>query len=78
MPGYVAKNMGSSNAIPRLCVAWPFQETLVFDFAGTPEEYGEACLLGTLTETKEQKVKAPEPPTKDTRWLDGPQIDSYA
>ena len=77
-PGYVAKNMGSSNAIPRLCVAWPFQETLVFDFAGTLEEYGEACLLGTLTETKEKKVKAPEPQTKDTSWLDGPQIDSYA
>jgi len=34
---YVVKNIGTSNAIPRLCVAWPFQETLVFDFAGTPE-----------------------------------------
>ena len=77
-PGYVAKSMGSSNAIPRLCVAWPFQETLVFDFAGTPEEYGEACLLGTLTETNEKEAKAPEPQTKDTSWLDGPQIDSYA
>jgi len=77
-PDYVTKNTGQSNAIPKLCVAWPFHETLVFDFAGTPEEYGEVCLLGTLTEAKDKGVKAPEPPAKDTRWLDGPQIDSYA
>ena len=77
-PETIIKNIGKSNAIPKLCVAWPFQETLVFDFAGTLEEYGEACLLGTLTETKEKEVKAPEPQTKDTGWLDGPQIDSYA
>ncbi len=77
-PGYVTKNIGVSSAIPRLCVAWPFQETLVFDFAGTPEEYGEVCLLGTLTETKERVANEPETPTDDTRWLDGPQIDSYA
>ena len=77
-PGYVTKNIGTSNAIPRLCVAWPFQETLIFDFAGTPEDYDDVCLLGTLTKTKEKIVKAPEAKTDDTGWLDGPQIDSYA
>ena len=77
-PCYVKKNIGASNAIPRLCVAWPFHETLVFDFAGTPQEYGEACLLGTLIGSEEKVIKPPEAPTKDTGWLDGPQIDSYA
>ncbi|MCR4288730.1 MAG: hypothetical protein NUV86_00505, partial [Candidatus Scalindua sp.] len=75
-PESVIKNIGMPNAIPRLCVAWPFRETLVFDFAGTPEDYGDACLLGTLITTEEKIIKAPEVPTDDTGWLDGPQIDS--
>jgi hypothetical protein len=39
-PGYVTKNIkrtDTSIAIPKLCVAWPLHETLVFDFAGTPD-----------------------------------------
>ncbi len=70
-PDYVAKNIGESDAIPRLCVAWPFQETLVFDFAGTPEEYGEACLLGTLINSKSDQ-------TENEGHLDRPQVDGYA
>ena len=72
-PGYVIKiikTVGTSSTISRLCVAGPFHETLVFDFAGTPEEYGEACLLGTLiTET--------EGPANSEGGSDEPQIDSY-
>ncbi len=34
-PENVIKNMGMTNPIPRLCVARPFDETMVFDFAGT-------------------------------------------
>ncbi len=77
-PDHVTKNIGMSDAIPRLCVAWPFQETLVFDFAGTPEEYGEACLLGTLDETVEKDVGDSGSSAEDTGWYDGPQIDSFA
>ena len=77
-PEYVKKNSGLSKVIPRLCVAWPFHETLVFDFAGTPEDYGDACLLGTLIKAEEKKDKVQNAPIKDTGWLDGPQIDSYA
>jgi len=77
-PEYIEKNSRASKAIPRLCVAWPFHETLVFDFAGTPEEYGNTCLLGTLINTEEKIDKVQKAPTKDTGWLDGPQIDSYA
>ncbi len=73
-PEIVIKDIGKSNALPRLCVAWPFHETLVFDFAGTPEEYGDACLLGTLIKAEGTIDKV----QKDTSWLDGSQIDSYA
>jgi len=51
---------------------------LVFDFAGIPEEYGNTCLLGTLISTKKKIEKVQKATTKDTGWLDGPQIDSYA
>ncbi len=77
-PEYVEKNSRAPKVIPRLCVAWPFHETLVFDFAGTPEGYGDACLLGTLIKAEEKIDKVQKTPTKDTGWLDGPQIDSYA
>jgi hypothetical protein len=70
-PENVIKTAGTSKTIPRLCVAWPFHETLVFDFAGTPEEYGEACLLGTLIKTTEGQAKSEEAPGE-------PRIDSYA
>ncbi len=72
------KNMGKKNVVPRLCVAWPFQETLVFDFAGTPEEYNEACLLGTLANAQANIVDVLEAQTEDTGRLDEPQLDSYA
>jgi len=77
-PEYVERNSRASKTIPRLCVAWPFHEKMVFDFAGTPEDYGDACLLGTLIKAEEKKDKVQKATTKDTGWLDGPQIDSYA
>lgn len=70
-PGYVAINIGTSDAIPRLCVAWPFLDTLVYDFAGTPEEYSEACLLGTLINSKSNQ-------TESEGHFDRPQIDNFA
>ncbi|MGR3294572.1 MAG: hypothetical protein ACUZ9M_11230 [Candidatus Scalindua sp.] len=77
-PENIIKKMATTNTIPRLCVVWPFHETLVFDFAGTPEDYGDACLLGTLLDKKVEIAETPEGQAKDTGWLDGPQIDSYA
>ncbi len=70
-PENITKNTGTSNLIPRLCVAWPFHETLVFDFAGRLEDYGEVCLLGTL-------IKASEGRIKSEFRSEVPQIDSYA
>ena len=70
-PENVIKNVGTSKTIPKLCIAWPFHETLVFDFAGIPEDYGEACLLGTLIRTTEGQAKS-------EGRLNKPQIDSYA
>ncbi len=70
-PENVTKNTGTSNLIPRLCVAWPFHETLIFDFAGSLEDYGEVCLLGTLTKTTEGLVKSKE-------YSDVSQIDCFA
>lgn len=73
-PDYVIKiikTTGTSNTIPRLCVAWPFHEILVFDFAGKPEDYCEACLLGNLFKLTEGQAKSEGEP-------DEPQIDSYA
>ena len=63
------KNANTSNAISRLCVAWPFHETIVFDFAGKPEDYKEACLFGTFIKAKAQ--------AEDTGWANKLQIDSY-
>ncbi len=65
-----------------MCVAWPFLETIVFDFAGMLEDYSDACLLGTLIKEKEEKVESKETATEDSvedeGWLDDPKIDSYA
>jgi hypothetical protein len=77
-PEEVRKRVSTLNPIPRLCVAWPFHETLVFDFAGTPEEYGDSCLLGTLMKETGKKAKARKAQPEDTGWNDGPQLDSYA
>ncbi len=80
-PEIFKRNTSTSNTISRLCVAWPFHEAIVFDFAGTLEDYSDACLLGTLIEEKEEKVERNETVTEDSvedeRWLDGPNIDSY-
>ncbi len=70
-PDNIMKDVGMSNVAPRLCIAWPFHETLVFDFAATPEDYDEACLLGTL-------MKAKEAHAESEGHFDKPQIDSYA
>lgn len=73
------RNMSTSNTISRWCVAWPFLETLVFDFEGTLEYYREACLLGTLIKEKVgRNDMATEDSVKDEGWLDDPKIDSYA
>jgi len=77
-PETVVKSMGRSSAVSRLCVAWPFQETLVFDFAGVPEDYSDPCLLGTLIKTEEKKDKMQKATTNGTGWHGGPLIDSYA
>ncbi len=80
-PEISKRNTSSSNTLSKMCVAWPFLETIVFDFAGTLEEYSDACLLGTLIKEKEEKVKrdekATEGQTEEEGWLDGPKIDSY-
>ncbi len=68
-PGNLKENAKTSNAISRLCIAWPFYETIVFDFAGNPEDYKEACLFGTFIKAKAQ--------AEDTRWANKLQIDSY-
>ncbi len=70
-PANISNNLGSMNANPRFCVAWPYHETLVFDFAGTLEDYGEVCLLGTLLKVKKIQVE-------NEMYLDKPRIDSYA
>lgn len=72
-PDYITKTLqgaSTSLAIPGLCVAWPFHETLVFDFAGAPEEYSNACLLGTL-------INATEDLAISESWSDKLQIDRY-
>jgi len=77
-PEDIRERIGRLNPIPRLCVAWPFHETLVFDFAGTHEEYGDSCLLGTLIKETGKKAKGRKVQPEDTGWNDGPQIDSFA
>ena len=69
-PEEVRKRVSTLNPIPRLCVAWPFHETLVFDFAGRLKDYGEVCLLGTL-------IKATEGLVESEVYSDVPQIDCY-
>lgn len=45
-PGYVREKALGGNVIPRLCIAEPFYETLIFNFAGTLDDCEEVCLLG--------------------------------
>jgi len=70
-PENVIKSAGMSNAVPRLCVARPFSETIVFDFAGTLDHYKEGCLLGTL-------IMASEDRTESVEMSGNSQIDGYA
>jgi len=51
------ENVGRDMIISRLCVAWPFYETIVVDFAGTIEDYGEACTLGILIKKNELQME---------------------
>lgn len=69
-PEIIKRNTSTSNTISRLCVAWPFLETIVFDFAGTLEYYREACLLGTLIKEEEE--------AGSEEGLKTPRIDDYA
>jgi hypothetical protein len=70
-PGIFERNTSTSNTISRLCVARPFFETIVFDFAGTLEYYKEICLLGTLIGEQENQ-------TESVERHGNSQIDSYA
>ncbi len=70
-PENITNNIGTTNPTSRLCVAWPFNETLVFDFAGRLEEYSEVCLLGTLIKTTEGLVESES-------YSDVSQIDCIA
>ncbi len=69
-PAIFKRKTSTSNTISRLCVARPFLETLVFDFAGTPEYYSDVCLLGTLIKEKEE--------AGSVEGLKTPRIDGYA
>jgi len=69
-PRVFERNRSMSNTIPRLCVAWPFLETIVFDFAGTLEYYNEVCLLGTLIKEAEEAGSG--------EGIKTPRIDGYA
>jgi len=69
-PAIFKRNTSTPNAISRLCVAWPFFETLVFDFTGTPEYYKDVCLLGTLIKEKEG--------AGSEEGIKTPRIDGYA
>ena len=73
-PEIFKRDTSISSAISRLCVAWPFLETIVFDFAGTLEYYEEVCLLGTLIKAE----KETETETESEKALKTLRIDDYA
>ncbi|MGR3294093.1 MAG: hypothetical protein ACUZ9M_08790 [Candidatus Scalindua sp.] len=56
-PVYLEKSKTRLNTISRSCVARPFDETIVIDFAAKPEDYEETCLLGTLIKQTDQADK---------------------
>jgi hypothetical protein len=68
-PEYLEKRLNTPDAISRLCVAWPFKETIIFDFAGRPEEYNEVCLLGVLIKAKDH--------TEGGELIKIPLVDGY-
>jgi len=69
-PEIFKRSTSTSYTISRLCVAWPFLETIVFDFAGTLEYYKEICLLGTLIKAEEE--------TESGEGFKASRIDDYA
>lgn len=66
-PIYLERDRNHKNMLSRLCVAQPFDETIVIDFAATLEDYKEACLLGTEINQKDQ--------VEEKRWYE--RIISY-
>ncbi len=56
-PAYQQKSRNTQSTISRLCVARPFDETIVIDFTATLDDYEEICLLGTLIEKSEPSDK---------------------
>lgn len=56
-PVYLEKGKTRLNTISRSCVARPFDETIVIDFAATLEDYEETCLLGALIKQTDQADK---------------------
>ena len=56
-PVYLERRKDSKIMISRLCVARPFDETIVIDFAATLEDYEETCLLGTPIKQSDQADK---------------------
>ena len=56
-PVYLGKGKNTLNMVSRSCVARPFDETIVIDFAATLESYEEASLLGTLIKQTDQADK---------------------
>lgn len=52
-PAYLKRRRNAQSTITRLCVARPFDETIVIDFAATLDGYEEICLLGTLIDKSE-------------------------
>ena len=61
-PAYQKKSRSTQSTISRLCVARPFDEIIVIDFAATLDDYEEICILGAQIEQSE--------PTDKRRWYE--------
>jgi hypothetical protein len=61
-PAHLKRNNNTRNAISRSCVARPFDETIVVDFAATLEDREEIYTLGTLLKQADQAGK--------TKWYE--------
>jgi len=56
-PAYLERGKNTKLMISRVCVARPFAETIVIDFAARPEDYEDTCLLGTPIKQSDQADK---------------------
>ncbi len=56
-PAYPGKDKSTLNTISRSCVARPFDETIVIDFAAKLEDYEETYLLGAPIKQTDQADK---------------------